>query len=356
MSKHKILFASSLKPAFDTRTEKLFLSFINKKKYECHFCGVKSTGHKNIHSWKYNRGLLFRLWINLRFFYLLILIKPQTIIINNTDLAHLSIIYQSFNKTQLIFDIQENQINNIIYQQVYTGLKKSLLLLLTNLTNSSLKKHCSGFILAEKCYKEELTFIKNKPFLILENKAHPCLKPRRNQQTSVPLQLLFSGTISLTSGVLNATNWLKEINNIVPCSLTIIGHSPNKQLHKQLTTDAATDQNITYLGSLSPIPHFEIEKEIAKADFGLICYELTTANKNKTPTKLYEYLAAHLPIICQDHTLWNDLISINQAGLNYSELIKTKQVSRDFHNNQSTNFAQWNEQLLTKWFDEILIK
>lgn len=356
MSKHKILFASSLKPAFDIRTEKLFLSFQDENKYVCHFCGVKSKGHHNIHSWKYNRGLFFRIWINLRFIFLLIRLRPQTIFLNNTDLQSVAIIYKSISSTQLIFDFQENQINNISYQKIYSGLKKKLLLFYTHLVYKSLNKHCSGFILAENCYKEQLSFIRKKPFIILENRTLPTQYQRTQKEVHPPIQLLLSGTISITSGVLNAINWCNEINKISSCELMITGHCPDKNLHLELISKSQQNTKINYQGSLTPINHRLIEKAISISDFGLICYELTEANKDKTPTKLYEYLAAQLPIICQTHKQWNDLISIYNAGIKYPDLKNLDQLQANFYANKSTDFTLWDKQLLTEWFVKLCIK
>ena len=353
MSKHKILFASSLKPAFDIRSEKLYQSFKNDSTYDCYFCGVVSkTTDKNLntHTWKYGRGLIFRLMINFSYFFLLLKIKPRTIILNNNDLQLLSIYYKLIFGAKVIYDVQENLVYNITYQNIYSGWKKQFYLLLTNLSNNSLGRFCNGFILAEKCYEEELPFIKKKPYLILENKFLP---PRieKNKNNSSILQLLFSGTITETSGIQNALIYLRELNKIRSCQLTIIGHTPDKNLHKKLKS--ISDTTVIYQGSTSPIPHNLINQAISKADFGLICYVITDANKNKIPTKIYEYLANQLPIICQKHSAWNYLIKTSKGGITFSNTINNSIVEQKFYTNKNTEFAFWKEQPFTKWVQNI---
>jgi glycosyltransferase involved in cell wall biosynthesis len=353
MSKHKILFASSLKPAFDVRTEKLFLSFRDRNQFDCHFCGVHSPNKNkkhNVHSWKYSRGLFSRLFINFRYIFILLRIKPQTIILNNNDIQLLSVYYKKLFNTKLIFDIQENTIKNITYQEVYFGLKKRLYIFLSNLSNKSLSRHCSGFILAEKCYAEELLFIKNKPSIILENKSLPTTASPAKTKLSTPIQLLFSGTISQTSGIYIALEWFKILNKISVFELTIIGHTTDVQLHKQLTLLAINNRQIKYKGATSPLPHSLIENAISDASFGLICYEITPANQNKIPTKLYEYLAFELPIICQEHPNWNRLIDDKKAGIIFNQEIKRQHLEQVFYTQNSSHGVFWDEQKLSNWF------
>ncbi len=354
MDIHRIIFASSLKPAFDTRTQKLFSSFEDNKKYICHFCGVHSTSankNQRIHSWKYGRGLTFRLAINIRFFFLLLKIRPQTIILNNNDLVRLSIVYKRLFNKQLIFDMQENTAKNITYQGVYKGFKKQLYLFLTHRANKKIAKHCNGFILAEKCYEQELYFIKNKPFIVLENKALPSTV-RQQRVISSPINLLFSGSISEASGIENALVWVDQLNKTTPCHLTVVGHTPSISLHKEM--NELNNPLITYKGSLSPISHQLIDQAIGKADFGLVCYQLTEANKNKYPTKLYEYLASQLPIVCQKHKEWNKLIEQSNAGLTFSNELSNVQLEQSFYKQQNTDFAVWGKQKLADWFGNLL--
>lgn len=359
MSKHKILFASSLKPAFDIRTQKLYMSFKDSNNYECFFCGVKYHDlpkhlKNQTLSWKYGRGLFFRLLISLKFFFFLIKSKPDTIVINNIDLQFVTIFYKLLSGCKIIYDVQENLALNILNQKVYHGFKKKLFTFLTNASNKRIAKYCSGFILAEKCYEQELLFINDKPFIILENKTLPPITSRNNNHSKYKLKLLFSGTIGETSGIERALSWYKEIRLITNCQLTIIGHTPELHIHNKLKTLSSQNSDIFYLGSPSPIPHFLINKEISSADFGLICYTINTSNKNKVPTKLFEYLANQLPIICQKHDNWNSIITNNNAGVIYSSQLALEQLQNEFYTNSSTEFAIWDKNELTKWYSKII--
>ena len=354
MSKHKILFAWSLKPAFDIRVEKLYQSFQNDSTYECSFCGVHSeTNNENLkkYTWNYKRSLLFRLIINIKYFLLLLKTRPNIILINTNDIALISIFYKNIFSCKLIYDVQENFVNNITYQNIYIGIRKKLYIFILHLSNKLLAKYCTGFILAESCYADELNFIKTKPNIVLQNKFLVRNAMKRKKEKSTPLQLLFSGTISQTSGIEYALLYLRKLNQLLPCELTIIGHTPDLTLHEKLKT--LQNKTIKYKGSSSPIPYIQIEQARSQADFGLICYEITPANTNKIPTKLYEYLANELPIICQEHKKWNNLIKDYGGGIIFRESIQKRDLQKEFYTKSADNNIVWNKEPLIKWFNKI---
>jgi hypothetical protein len=72
---------------------------------------------------------------------------------------------------------------------------------------------------------------------------------------------------------------------------------------------------ITLIGGNDLVPHAQIFKAIAAADFGIICYPQSAHIENRIPTKLYEYLACRLPIILQDYEPWIAICNPYQAGL-----------------------------------------
>ena len=61
--------------------------------------------------------------------------------------------------------------------------------------------------------------------------------------------------------------------------------------------------------------HEIIAQKASKADLGIISYPLNGANKDKLPTKLFEYIAWNLPIIATQNTTWDTLIDTFNAGI-----------------------------------------
>ena len=72
--------------------------------------------------------------------------------------------------------------------------------------------------------------------------------------------------------------------------------------------------------------------EIANADYGLIAYRLTPVTRRKTPTKIFEYIASHLPIILlSDNEFWRTLTTQCTGGVS-GHGKKAEDVLKDLSN------------------------
>jgi len=72
--------------------------------------------------------------------------------------------------------------------------------------------------------------------------------------------------------------------------------------------------NVTYLGML---PHHEVKGVFEKSFAGIaINYASQTKGKgNLANTKLFEYMAAEIPVICTDFQLWREIVEGNHCGI-----------------------------------------
>jgi glycosyltransferase involved in cell wall biosynthesis len=170
------------------------------------------------------------------------------------------------------------------------------------------------FFLAEKCYEKELGFIK-KRYVILENKSQ--LPPhffRKN--VTAKIQLLFSGTLSKSTGVFQAIRLADELyltdQNI---QLHIIGYCALESERNQIKKALEGKSYITLTGGESLVSHQLIIDQISTADFGIISYPHSPHIEHKIPTKLYEYLHAGLPILLANHAPWVELSKPYNAAI-----------------------------------------
>ncbi len=341
--KTKVLFASSLKPACDTRTEKLLQSFNG---YDCFFCGVRNSQIlSQSTTWKYSRSLIFRIQLVIKFFVLVNKIKPQVIVINSLEFVPVLKLLKYKLGFKLIYDMQEDYVKNITYHNGFKGLKRIIGIAYVQSLTNQLFKFVDGVIYAETVYQQEVAV----PSLVLENKS--ILKVRRNKESSNPIRLLFTGTLTKECGVYQALEWLSKLEKIGAYELIMIGHTPLVEDHKRLRE--IRKENFTYKGSLSPIAHQDLVDEMVSSDFGLICYESSPSKKGKMPTKLFEYMSICLPVICQNDGFWSELVIKEKAGVVYRESL-TKLDFEDTFYEQDVKGVHWETEKLTNWLSEVL--
>ena len=218
----KLVIASVLKPVTDTiMYEKIGRSISQTKKYEGNIIGFyrknlpEELNIKFHPIFNFSRLSFGRIWCGLKYFFKLLEIQPKFIICSTHELLIPSVAYALFTSTKVVYDVQENYYRNILYTDAFPyGLRYPIALwvrLKEYVTWPSIYK----YLLAEKCYQDELSFSKNKN-IVIENKAvisqsELALNKRGNLGI---IQLLFSGTIAPTTGIFECINLAKSLHKI----------------------------------------------------------------------------------------------------------------------------------------------
>ncbi len=325
MTQYNIALISTLKPIDDVRSyKKIALSLTKNPNHHLHLIGQKPLGEININTenityhtlTRYQRLSINRLIAPFKILSKLIKLKPNAIIANTHELLIVMILYKILFGSKIIYDIQENYYYNLIYQTNYPPVFKQALGIYVRIKEISLSPFIDHFFLAEKCYQHELPFLRNR-FTILENKALAFFseqEPHLNKTHNKNIHFLFSGNLSFNSGVFTAIDFFNQIAPYVPqARLTVIGHCPSGSVLKKLQLYASPKIDIN--ASLSPIDHHKIQSAMTIADFGIVSYTLNKSNEHRMPTKVYEYLAQGLIIICQPGTVWTTYAQQHKAAL-----------------------------------------
>lgn len=304
----KIAFANTLKSVDDVRTfEKLAQTIAKTNKYEVNIIGndgKKASNNKSIHFHPFSierKSITRRLSIRNKILRKLIRLNPDVLIIGTHELLLSAWVLKVLKGTSIIYDVRENYKMNLVHLSKFPFVIRLILGNIVRLKEVIFARYVDQFWLAENCYHNELRF-SQKSNVILENKA---LSPALKQEKKPEISLLFSGSISHYSEVLQAVKCyqkMKEIKSQI--SLKIIGQYHDENLAKQLIKIAKNDKQVTLHISSNPISHSAILREISNASLGIISYQENTVNTNKKPTKLYEYSRHLLPFLIQENTKW----------------------------------------------------
>ena len=341
MSEKRILLASLLKPINDTRMyEKLGLSVSKLPGTHIHICGysapepASAPANISFHPiFRFKRLSVGRFTAHLSYYRLLLSVKPAIVIVCTHELLLTTLLYCRKYKAELVYDVQENYALNLRSQFNYAAPVKQLLAFGVESMERFTAPSVSNFILAERCYANELPFLEDR-FIILENKYKR--QPDYtlpNTPVSLPdkqLRLLYSGTISEEYGILEAIGLADRLyaldKNI---TLTIIGYCSNSHTWKKVQESTKGKTYISIIGGPTLVPHTNIIQEMQQSDIGLLPYRPNQSTAKCIPTKLYEYMAHGLIILISQNPLWQGIVQQHQAGLsvdfksiNASDLVK----------------------------------
>ncbi|WMJ74576.1 glycosyltransferase [Cytophagaceae bacterium ABcell3] len=368
MNRKKIFLASVLKPVNEARMYEKFAKSLADY-YEVHVAGHEGKNkniHKNIYLYplfQLTRLSFDRFFAPWKIYQLMVKIKPQLVVACTHELLIAACFYKLFHKTKLVYDVQENYYFNIKYTQTFPLVIRNILACYVRAKEKLCGHFIDHFILAEKCYEEELPFLRTK-YTVIENKYRPleeeAIQPVKKSKT---INLLYSGTISLEYGIFEAVNLAKklyEVNNSI--RLTIIGWSAKEQTAKALRKEIEGVPFINLITDHKPVPHQKIIKEISQADFGLLSYRPNKSTCNRLPTKLFEYTAHKLPMLINKNPKWESLSKAYNSAilLDYHNFdpnhVLGLMSSTTFYDKGDTNQVLWKteEQKLYKTINHLL--
>ncbi len=355
--KTRIVISSILKPVFDPRNyKKIAISLANSGNYEVFITGYPQTIQNQHHDIqvislsKFPRMGLSRLLKPISTFRNWIKVKPHVIIVNTHELLGVSFIYKILFGAKIIYDIQENYYKNLIYSHYYFFPLKLILAHYIRLKEIIFSKLINGFILAEKCYQQELSFLKNN-FEVLENKYVHEEFPMEIRQKDKNLRFIYSGTIASEYGIFDAIHFIQSLHEKIPSILfTIIGYCPNEITLLKIRELIAPFSYINLIGGDELVPHHQIIKEIQHSDLCLLPYFTDTYYSNRIPTKIYEGLSLKKPMIIRNNAAWMELIQSFDAFIfsdfkHIDENLIEQIMDGKFYKKGDTKQASWENEV-----------
>lgn len=74
---------------------------------------------------------------------------------------------------------------------------------------------------------------------------------------------------------------------------------------------AGTQDAVDYLGVLAPV---DARRVMGESRVGLLLYHRSRAHEDSMPNKLFEYMAAGVPVVASDFPLWQEIVAETGAG------------------------------------------
>jgi len=347
----KIAILSVLKPVDDVRAyQKIAKSIVNdsdnSKKitligFEASSNFDKENNNPNIEfielfTSKKNKNRLgfWRFFAGFKVFNQLLKIKPTKIIVCAVELLPFALFFKFLfnsksNPIKVIYDVQENYSFNVLYQDNYpTFLKKLLAFLIQHFEKFS-SSFVDIYLLAEKCYLEEMPYLKKTNYIFLENKFlidslitkdfHNSNFGNSNYLETKEIQFLLYGSFSKTYGILEGILLFKKLEKEVQkngfsATLVLAGYCLDKEYSTKILESIKNETSISiadecFSNSISKsfshlISHPFLLHQLQKTDFVILPYLSNKSTQNCIPTKFYECLAYKKPMLISRNGDW----------------------------------------------------
>lgn len=206
---------------------------------------------------------------------------------------------------KVIYDVHEDLPRQILTKHwINPFLRKTISFLIEKYENYAARK-MSAVIGATPHITQR--FIKiNKKSININN--FPIISEFKNSQTKKSINyIVYSGGISKQRGIVEI---LKAIENS-EINLLLAGEFLDPSLESELKALKGWE-NVNYLGFLK---RNEISSLYEKANVGMVTLHPTLNYKDSLPVKMFEYMAAGIPIIASDFQKWKEIIINHNCGI-----------------------------------------
>jgi glycosyltransferase involved in cell wall biosynthesis len=239
--------------------------------------------------------------------------------IHDLPLCRIGIEFKNKNKIKLVVDLHENW-PALLAVSSHTNTLIGRILSSQKQWRRYEKKCCQSadrIITVVHEMKERISKlgIPSEKIFILENTPSILsVKELKFERDERYFTLIYVGGISFHRGLQYAISGLKLLVPELPVRLWIAGNGKYVAMLKNQIKNLQLEKYVEFLGILTKA---EIEDLHKKADFGLIPHIRSEQSDNSSPNKLFEYMAAGLPVLASNCTSVKRVLDNTQAGLTY---------------------------------------
>ena len=201
---------------------------------------------------------------------------------------------------KVVYDVHEDvprQILNKAY--IPSVFRKKLSSIVEQYENSSASKF-SGIVTATPFIKDR--FMRLNANVITAQNFPILAEFNSNEHSEKENAVCYIGSISKVRGILNMVGAMHKSRGT---KLLLGGRFETMELRESALTTKGWD-NVVELGFLN---RDEVSSTLAKSIAGLVVLEPTISYLDSIPVKMFEYMAAGIPIIASDFSYWRTLLS-----------------------------------------------
>lgn len=168
-----------------------------------------------------------------------------------------------------------------------------------------LSKRLAAVITATESIRDQFTDCKQ--VVIIKN--YPLLLPTVEKQYDGVNRVLYIGGISYLRGYREMIKMMDYIPTEFRAELHLIG--PLQHIQESDQQNLA-EKNVFLHGR---IPFFDVQQWLTKGKVGLVCLHPIENYRESLPIKMFEYMAAGLPLVATDFPMWKEIVESSRCGL-----------------------------------------
>jgi glycosyltransferase involved in cell wall biosynthesis len=234
---------------------------------------------------------------------------------HDPELLPIGVLLKIFTRAKVIYDVHEDVPEQILTKHWIPHLLRRPLAIVFNIFEKRLAKALDAVVVATEGIAEKFAHLKP---IVVHN--YPDLRmlpdPSTERGKGKEKVIVYIGGISKVRGAAEMVRALEHLNPILDVRLDLIGRFEPPELEQKLQVLPGY-QRVRFLGWLP----WEVALERAQAAFaGLVLFHPGPNHTNSLPNKLFEYMAAGIPVVASNFPLWKEIVERNRCGITVDPL------------------------------------
>jgi glycosyltransferase involved in cell wall biosynthesis len=310
----RVVHMTSAHSAFDSRIFHKECKSLARAGYETYQLATHSedaaVDRVYIRGMSRSSGRLHRMSIRLLSFgYEALRLKGNIYHIHEPELLAVGLALRACGKS-VIYDVHEDLPRTILYKHYIAERLRRPLARLAEYLETVAARRLSGIVAATPVIAARFTEINANTIVVKNYPIADELTATRTEWSQRPLSVAYIGGISEERGIRELLKAMAELKH-PNARLELAGHFVVKALHHEL----ATTPEWQYVNWRGQLDRRELARLLGSVRAGLVVLRPTENFVHSLPIKLFEYMAAGIPVIASDFPLWRAIIEEAVCGI-----------------------------------------
>jgi glycosyltransferase involved in cell wall biosynthesis len=260
------------------------------------------------------RNRFWRMLGTWRVFRLALRQKADVYHFHDPELLPAGLLLKMMTKGRVIYDVHEDVPKDILTKRWLPSIARKPVAFLVDILEKKASSRLDYIVTATDNIRKNFKGLTK----VVTINNYPILQEFRPTSISVPGQVIviYTGLLCEERGIseiVRAMAYLKIFKNV---KLRLYGVFDTANYQEKVTKLEGFER-VEYFGWIKP--EFLWQK-ISEAFIGIVCFHPDPNHVYAMPTKLFEYMAAGLPVIASDFALWKEIVEGNSCGLTVNPL------------------------------------
>jgi len=233
---------------------------------------------------------------------------------HDPELLPIGVLLKFFTRAKVIYDVHEDVPQQILTKHWIPVPLRRPLAAVFNAFEKLLTRTLDAVVVATEGIAEK--FARFKPVVIHNYPDLEMLPSPSTRRGGGERVLVYVGGISKLRGAIEMVRALEYLNPSWDVRLDLVGKFEPPELEQELQALPGY-RRVRFLGWMQPQ---DVYAHLAKVDIGLVCLHPEPRYMVGWPVKLFEYMAAGLPVVASNFPLWKEIVEGNRCGITVDPL------------------------------------